>query len=203
MSIRRFSTASISTGNSKSTKLWDQETFQSGMFALATISLTSTASTVTFSDIPSIYTHLQIRAIARNNTADNGGQSMTMYFNNDTTHTNYRSHLMYGVGSGSGTSESAQLSGYYGSIGFVPAANMTANVYSGQIIDVLDYASTSKTKVSRTLWGLDSNSASGYCGLASFLWNSTNAVTSISFSSFPSASFVAGSNFALYGIKAA
>lgn len=201
MSIKRLSGAGLTTP--KSNKLWDQTTFQSGMFALATISLTSTQSTVTFSNIPSGYTHLQIRAITRNNYNDNGGQSFTMAFNGDTTYTNYRSHLMYGNGSGNGSSESNQLSGYYGSIGFTPATNMTASMFSAQVIDVLDYANTSKTKVSRTLWGLDTNSTSGYCGISSFIWNNTNAITSISFYSYPSASFVSGSHFALYGIKVA
>jgi hypothetical protein len=200
MSIKRLSGAGLTTP--KSNKLWDQTTFQSGMFALATVSLTSSQSSVTFSGIPSNYTHLHLRITTRNDKADNGGQSTVMYLNGDTTYTNYRSHLLYGTAS-AGYSESNQLSGYYGAIGYTAGGNMTANVHSTQIIDMLDYANTSKNKTVRTSWGLLDSDSNGYCGLSSFLWTSTSAITSFSIISYPSANFVLGSQFALYGIKAA
>ena len=170
--------------------------------SIATVYIASgTQSSISFTSIPSTFKHLQLRGITRNNRNDNGGQSLTMSINGDTTYTNYRSHLLYGVGSGSGAGEANQLSGYYGSIGFVPAANMTASVFAATVIDILDYSSTSKNKTVRTLWGLDSNSTSGYGGMSSFVWTSGSAVTSLDIGSFPSASFVAYSHFALYGIK--
>ena len=168
---------------------------------MATFTVGATAvSSITFAGIPSGYKHLQIRATTRNNRNDDGSQSTTMSFNGDTTYTNYRSHLLYGGGT-SATAESNQLAGYYGAIGFTPAANFLANAFSAQIIDILDYANTSKNKTVRTLWGTESNGGSSYTGLSSFLWMNTNAITSLDISSFPSASFVQYSSFALYGVK--
>ena len=157
-------------------------------------------SSIDFTSIPSTYKHLQIRGIARNNRNDDGLQSGTMSLNSDTTFTNYRSHLIYGGGT-SAAAESNQLAGYYGAIGFIPAVNYLANAFSGQVIDILDYANTSKNKTVRTLWGSDSNGASRYVGTSSFLWMNTNAITSISILSYPSANFTQYSQFALYGIK--
>jgi hypothetical protein len=169
--------------------------------SIATVTVGSTSqSAITFSSIPSTYKHLQIRGIARNSRNDDGSQSTTMTLNGDTTFTNYRSHLMYGSGT-SATAESNQLAGYYGALGFTPAANFLANAFSGQVIDILDYANTSKNKTVRVLWGLNSNGGSEYVGLNSFLWTNTNAVTSISIVSFATANFVQYSQFALYGIK--
>lgn len=169
--------------------------------SIATVYIASgTQSTISFTSIPSTYKHLQIRGIIRNNRNDDGSQSLTMSLNGDTTYTNYRSHLLYGGGT-SATAESVQLSGYYGSIGFTPAANYLANAFSGQVIDILDYANTSKYKTVRTLWGAESNGGSSYVGLSSFVWMNTNAVTSLDLSSYPSASFVQYSHVALYGIK--
>ena len=126
MAIRKFSTASISAGTNKSTKLWDQETFQSGMFALATVSLTTAASTITFSSIPSDYTHLQIRGIARS--ASTGG-SMRIDFNSDANGANYARHLLMGDGS-SATASAANADAVTAAVGDFPTSQMTSNVYS-------------------------------------------------------------------------
>lgn len=169
--------------------------------SIQTVTVGSTPqATISFTSIPSTYKHLQIRGITRNNRNDDGSQSMTMALNGDTTFTNYRSHLLYGSGT-SAAAEAVQLAGYYGSIGFIPAANFLANSFSGQVIDILDYANTSKNKTVRTIWGTESNGGSSYIGLSSFLWMNTNAITSLEISSFPSASFVQYSQLALYGIK--
>lgn len=193
MSIRKFSTASISAGTNKSTKLWDQETFQSGMFALATVSLTSTASTVTFSDIPSSYTHLQIRQTNLNSAAN---QTIFIRFNSDTG-SNYARHQVGGTGASTFASgEASQTAGFIG----IGAGSTSASFVGVLITDVLDYANTSKYTTVRAIGGTDYNGA-GQVKLCSTLWMNTAAVTSITV--FPdSGSFSQYSHFALYGIKA-
>ena len=200
MAISRASDSSIQDGLPKYNDIWDGTTATSAFDSLGAIVLSSNQSSITFSNIPQTYTHLQIRATTRNNRNDDGSQSTTMTLNGDTTHTNYRSHLVYGGGT-SATAESNQLAGYYGSLGFTPAANFLANAFSAQVIDILDYANPSKNKTVRTLWGTDSNGGSNYVGLSSFLWMNTNAITSMSILSYPSADFVQNSHFALYGVK--
>ena len=65
------------------------------------------------------------------------------------------------------------------------------------ILDVHDYASTSKNKTIRSLNGNDQNGA-GDIYLTSGLWLSTAAVTSLTL--FTSANYL-NTTFSLYGIK--
>jgi hypothetical protein len=90
--------------------------------------------------------------------------------------------------------------GKYESIIKIPAASATSNVFSAQIIDILDYANTNKTKVTRILTGYDLN-GSGSVGVESYLFNTTSAITSIKL--YPNNNFVQYSQIALYGIKGA
>ncbi len=190
MALRRLSTSSIQT-NGKSSKLWDQTTFQSGMFALATVSLTSATSTIVFDNIPSNYTHLQIRAICLNTGQDN----LYMYFNADTTGSNYYDHQMGGNGSSVYAYANAGISSG-ANIGVTSATTPAQNV-----IDIYDYASSTKAKTSKALGGVDRN-GSGNIQLFSHLWKTANApITKITFTvgTYP---FQANTHFALYGIKA-
>lgn len=160
------------------------------MESIATVTVGSGgASSITFSDIPGGFQHLQIRATWRASTAS----EIEVSFNSDTTNTNYRRHLLYGTG-GSAVAGSGQLrsvGGYFDS---------GTNVFTGSIIDVLDYGSTSKNTTVRSFWGTENNS-SGYVGIYSMLWVNTNAVTSIALT--PSGgTFSQFSSYALYGLRA-
>jgi hypothetical protein len=189
VALRRLSTSSIQT-NGKSSKLWDQTTFQSGMFAIATVSLTSSASVVTFSGIPSNYTHLQIRA----NCLTTGQEALNMYYNTDSTGSNYRDHQAGSNQVDVYAYSNAGVNTYGAGIGLVSQTYGAIN-----IIDILDYANTSKNKVARSLWGADRN-GSGATGIYSHLWLSQLAINSITLSvtTYP---FQANSSFSLYGIK--
>ena len=76
--------------------------------------------------------------------------------------------------------------------------NTSANA---AIIDVLDYASTSKYKTLRDFEGVDIN-VSGDIVISSGLWQSTSAINSITFY-LGSGNFATTTTVALYGIKAA
>ena len=194
MALRRLSTSSIQT-NGKSSKLWDQTTFQSGMFALATVSLTSSASSIVFSGIPANYTHLQVRAIARDTTSGSGMSNSYLRLNSDAD-ANYAWHYLMGNGS----STTASYGGPYSIRSIVtPKAGDTANSFSATVIEILDYANTSKNKTLKTITGTNLNT-SGEVYLQSGLWMSGAAVTSILIGA--NTSFAANSHFALYGIKA-
>ena len=52
MAIRKFSASSLTNPNSKSSKLWDQETTLGTFESIATASCTTTEASVTFSNIP-------------------------------------------------------------------------------------------------------------------------------------------------------
>jgi hypothetical protein len=165
------------------------------MFPLQVVTVgPSGASSVTFSNIPNTYTHLQVRAIAQTAGA---GQFVKMEINSDTG-TNYNSHIIYGEGS-SATASS------YGDRANIPIwgnnTGTATSTFAVCVIDILDYANTNKYKTTRCLDGYDSN-GSGVIAVTSGLWRNTNAITSIKFTGF-SGNLNQYSQFALYGIKAA
>jgi hypothetical protein len=200
MSIKRFKSSSAITG-SKSSKVWDQETTLNDYQSIATYIVGSGgASSITFSNIPSTYTHLQIRGIVRNTSHSAGGaeQNLRMQFNGDTA-SNYSAHTLYGDGSSAGASVENTTS-ILVAWGFMPMDTQTANVYGASIVDILEYGNTNKYKTNRALCGDDTNGG-GYMFLTSGSWRNTAAITSINL--YPQAgTFAQYSQLALYGVKA-
>jgi hypothetical protein len=163
------------------------------MFALATVSLTSTASSIVFDNIPQNYSHLQLRIMARTTQAG-ATDGLRIFFNTDTT--NYRTHALIGNGSSASTADVGYIN-----IGDTPGATATAGIFGCMILDILDYPSSSKNKVLRTLAGQDQN-GSGSSRLLSGLWFGTpTAITKIILNSANDANLAIGSHIALYGIK--
>lgn len=171
--------------------------------SIATVTVGSGgASSVTFSSIPSTYQHLQIRGIGKGSVSyGGGGELFLMQFNNDTGF-NYAWHQLRGNGStaaATGNPNTSSINVAFGSNNNISLANM----FAGFVIDVLDYANTSKNKTVRSLSGADSNgtlSNNDEIDLRSGLWTSTNAISTITFS-IAGANYTQYSSFALYGIK--
>ena len=161
---------------------------ESGYDALATVTVPSGGlASVVFTSIPTGYKHLQIRMLSiSNGSAINGG---AMYFNGDTSASNYYSQ--YIIGNGSSITVGANQDTY------TPFTVGVAASPSVGIVDILDYASTTKTKVSRELNGFDAN-GSGRVNYNSTMWNSTSAITQIALNF---SAFQQNTQFALYGVK--
>jgi hypothetical protein len=159
------------------------------------------AASITFSSIPSTYTHLQIRGIAKWDTTANDISSIQYQLNGDTG-SNYSYHYARGSGSAtSATGVASQTSAISSSS--MPTNNSSyANMFGAVVFDLLDYTNTSKYKTIRTLSGVDTNGGTyGYINFSSGLWMNTSAVTSITVKL--DGSIAQYSSFALYGIKAA
>ena len=159
------------------------------------------ASSISFSNIPSTYTHLQLRFLLGSARATSSYSAARVTFNSDTG-SNYASHRLFGDGStvtaDAQTSQTALYSTWY--------PNGSKQYYGVAVMDILDYANTNKYKTVRTLSGVDDNNAStaGVIGLQSGLWLSTSAITSISIAEGSgSNNFLQYSQIALYGIKGA
>ena len=148
------------------------------------------SSSITFSSIPQTYTHLQIRALNVTSSASNSGN---IYFNGDTTNSNYRNHYIYGNGT------AANAASY--NVPYYPEFTGGGATTSpgASILDILDYTNTNKTKVMRELVGYDAN-GSGVVGLSSNMWNNTSAITSINITA-SGFTFQQYTQFALYGVK--
>jgi hypothetical protein len=155
-------------------------------------------SSVSFTSIPSTFSHLQIRFIATTN--DGNYNAALIRFNSDSG-SNYAWRAMYGSASGVG-SEAAYSDGAIRSISI--GGTTQGSAFTLSIINILDYGSTSKNKSSRWITGQDSNGA-GYGQQGTGLWmNNTTAITSITITPITGGSvFREYSSFALYGIKGA
>ena len=154
------------------------------------------SSSVTFSSIPSTFTHLQLRMMVREAGTGANGSYVGMRFNSDSGN-NYSMHRL--LGDGSSASAAAYVTQNTNYLERVASASQGSNVFGVVVVDILDYANTNKYKTSRNLGGWDSN-GSGWITLNSNLWQSTSAITQIDLG-IDTGNFQQYSSFALYGIK--
>jgi hypothetical protein len=165
--------------------------------SIATVTVGSGgASSVSFTGIASTYKHLQIRGIARSNRASTR-DALKVTVNGNSS--NFAYHNLYGEG----TTAVAQAYTSQAEMVFndISGASATSGVFGVMVIDILDYASTSKYKTIRALGGSDNNT-SGLLGLNSgFYSGNTNAITSITLQAYVGTGLAEYSQFALYGIK--
>jgi len=157
------------------------------------------ASSITFSSIPSTYTHLQVRFLARTDRATAQGDYLKVVFNSDTA-ANYAYHELQGYGgnalaSGTASSSFAIIQRFSGSLA-------AANVFGAGYLDILDYANTNKYKTTRALGGWDDNT-NGNIQFNSSLWMNTAAINSITITPGGGTSILQYSQAALFGIKGA
>ncbi len=163
------------------------------MVWIASQTLSSTATSVTFSSIPQTFTHLQLRCFVR---SDRVSTSDNIYFRfNSDAGNNYAFHYLEGngasVSAGGAPSTSVML-------GALTSSTATANTYGINVVDVLDYSSSNKNKTIRNLAGFDLN-GSGTAFIWSGMWMNTAAITTFNVLANVG-SFIAGSRFDLYGI---
>lgn len=167
--------------------------------SIATANGTGSSNTISFTSIPSTYKHLQVRILARNTvSAGTGMTSIRVNPNSDVTATNYAMHDLSGDGTTAAASGAANT--FY-SFRAAYLNGAAANLYGVAILDIMDYASTSKYKTMRTISGGNDNGVSeSVIILSSGLWMSTSAITSLDLR-IAANSFTTGSTIALYGIK--
>lgn len=156
--------------------------------AIATNTLASTATIITFSSIPSTYTDLVLVVAC----LDSGAGRTRLRLNGDSA-TNYSRINLIGNGSSaasySGTSE-AQFD--LSVAGATSSTNPTA-----QIISINNYANTTTNKTIISRYNLAGGAVEAMMGL----YRSTSAITSVSY--LTQGTMQIGTTATLYGIKAA
>jgi hypothetical protein len=163
------------------------------MEPIATTLLSSASASITLSNIPNTYKHLQIRVMALTAAS---GKVMVMRFNTDSG-TNYTWHYLNGQGT---TASAGNQTGNTYARFFAQNIGTNTTNPSVSVIDILDYANTSKYKTIRSLSGSDNN-GSGEVALESSLWLNTANITSVEFRLNDGSNYSANSRFSLYGIK--
>jgi len=158
---------------------------------IATTTLGSAASSITFSTIPGTYTDLVLTLVYLRDTS--GSAYPIMRFNSDTG-SNYSGTRLTGDGSSAASARqtnqtSISIDGEYGSSTTVPGLG---------IVHIFSYAgSTNKTVLGET--SMDKNGSGGVIRRVS-LWRNTAAITSITILEAVSGNFAAGTTATLYGI---
>lgn len=159
---------------------------------ISTTLVGSTTSSVTFSSIASTYKHLQLRWVGRD--ASTSGDSY-IRFNGDSGN-NYSAHRLAGGTSSVTSSAVIPASTIY--VGAMANTNDEANAFSAGIIDILDYANTSKNKTARAFTGVAATNI--FVMLRSGAWYNISAISSIEFIS-GGTGWVSGTRLSLYGVK--
>ena len=167
-----------------------------GFVSIATTTVGSGgASTISFTSIPQVYKHLQLRCLGRTTAAvDNDVALIT--FNSDSG-SNYVAHDLRGNGGVVASGAYTSLTASY--LQRFAGGNQAASMFGAVVVDFLDYADTNKFKTFRDLGGYDFN-GSGNIYLSSGLWRSTSAITSITMTP-SSGNWAQYTQFALYGIQ--
>jgi len=161
--------------------------------SIATVTVGTATSTVTFSSIPQTYKHLQIR-VATRNTAAAGDSFCLITLNGVAT----RTHFLYGSGSGTGTG--ANPNSIFGPVGWGTNNSWNSANFSANVVDILDYTDTNKFKTVRNLYGTDGNGV-GIVGMTSGYAATTGAINSVVLTS-SGTNFAVNSTFCLYGVNA-
>ena len=122
-------------------------------------------SSISFTSIPSTYKHLQLRMMVR--LSDAGASAGPIFRMNSDSGSNYSYHLLSANGTSVGSAGAASQT--FEHFENTIANGSTANAFGVYIIDILDYADTTKYKTTRTLAGWDAN-GSGQVSFDSGLW---------------------------------
>ena len=157
---------------------------------IATTTLGSAQSSVTFSSISGSYTDLVLVVyIPSNSTNDD----MYLQYNSDTG-SNYSNTTLRGNGTTASSTRGSNTTGAR----FSDSSSPTTTTSCTAIINIMNYANTTtyKTNISRS-----NNASTGVDSMVT-LWRSTAAITSVKV--YPaSGNMASGSTFTLYGIQAA
>jgi len=147
--------------------------------------LTSTAASVTFSNIPQNYTDLVVMVSSRVSNAAVYGS--VVFQPNGLTATSRR---LYGDGSSSTANTGVNAEGVGGSA--------TANTFSNITYNLLNYTS-SNYKIASVDWTGENNGAESYLGISGHLISTSSPITSFVITA-NTLNFIAGSTFYLYGV---
>jgi hypothetical protein len=201
MAVKRFKESSVLVDKKYTSLLAGNDYYVPPSFeSIASITLGSSVINNDFTGIPSTYKHLQIRIMGRLDDAGSGAGALRIRVGNSTfdTGSNYARHNLEGDGASAGA-QSAVSQTNIAITGTLPENSVTANVNGVAIIDIHDYASTTKNKTFRSFSGQDRNGG-GNVLLISGLWMSTSAINQIRLYGDGSG-LKAGTVISLYGIK--
>ena len=164
------------------------------LIPIQTHTLSSSATSVTFSNIPQNYTDLKVVTSTRDTLSAENWYLTTMQFNTDTTSGNYTYRLVGGFGTTAYSGSGNQFAGW------VPSGARTANTFGNNEIYIPNY--TGSTAKSFSVDSVTEGNGTSFevLGLISGLWSGTAAINTITLG-LDAGSFAANSTFTLYGVS--
>jgi hypothetical protein len=168
---------------------------------IASTTLSSSASTITFTGLPQTYTRLQVRCVL---VPTSNAASGMLFFNNDLAGGNYGAGEAYAVYNGSAFGNISLA--YNNDFPFIGTSQGLYTNYGGaSVIDIERYTDTSAYTTYNALSGFTYTSSESYkseIGRYYGIWKSTAAVTRLDFLFYSGlANFAAGTVISIYGIK--
>jgi hypothetical protein len=169
---------------------------------IATQTLSSAATSVTFSSIPSTYTDLVIILSVQSTSAANTDTRYWLRYNNDSA-TNYSTTYLVG----NGTSVSSTRDSNRSQIDNLTPISTTAE-FTPVTYNVFNYSNATTYKTTLQRAGQQNNNTGvggtgSFMGTAVSLWRSTAAINRVDVVCAVNGQFAIGSTFTIYGIKAA
>jgi hypothetical protein len=155
---------------------------------IASVSLSSSSATMSFTSIPATYTDLLLKFSARD-TSSFVANNIVLTINGSAVTSTKN---LYGNGSAATSNSNVGA-------GLANAANSTASVFSNTEIYFPNYASANNKSFS-TDSVVENNATEAYDWFYAGLWSNTAAITSLTLTAGSSASFVQYSTATLYGI---
>jgi hypothetical protein len=152
---------------------------------IATTTLSSATSAVTFSSIPQTYTDLRVVVTG----TASATSAFALRYNSDSA-TNYSYTVLYGTGTSALSARASNTD---------PANGNIWTTQSMCTADIMNYANstTYKTAISRA------DNADNRVAAWVSLWRNTAAITNLQITTTSANTYLAGSTFTLYGIAAA
>ena len=169
---------------------------------IATVTLGSALSQVTFSSIPSSYTDL---VLIVNVKAVSGQYPILKMLLNGDAGANYSRTYLIGDGTSATSARASNQNQMYPGPGSVSGISDGTNTFSTGIINLMNYSNTTtyKTVISRDANPTNTVTANGETGAFVNLWRNTAAINSILITTNNGNNYDVGSTFSLYGIAAA
>ena len=160
---------------------------------ISATTVSTAAQTVTLSSIPQTYTDLVVVV----NAFSSVNSDLYVSFNGDSA-SNYSRTTLWGDGTSAGSTRIVRADGYAFMILTYYGVVTTTQGASVHTLNIMNYSNTTTNK---TLLARSSYAGQGVDGTVG-MWNSTAAISSMTFDLASTRTFSTGSTFTIYGIKA-
>jgi len=162
---------------------------------ISSVSLSSAASSITFSSIPATYTDLKILLSLR--ASSTSGNSNCFIYLNGVTGTSYTQRRLFGNGASVGSDTNTSYP-WFDMSSVIPNATTTANTFTNAEIYIPNYTSSNNKSLSADFVG-ENNATTAYAYLSVSLFSNSSAITTIVIDGTDN--FVTNSTAYLYGIS--